>query len=82
MIGGRDRWARRLEGLRREFELKLADLEEAGDAATDRVRRELSDLESLRRFAWLSNRAACPWALPSDHRQMRSDELREDHPSN
>ncbi|TMB34482.1 MAG: PD-(D/E)XK nuclease family protein [Deltaproteobacteria bacterium] len=66
VIGGRDRWARRLEGLRREFELKLADLEEAGDAATDRVRRELSDLESLRRFALplLEELAALPPKAP------------------
>jgi ATP-dependent helicase/nuclease subunit B len=66
VIGGRDRWARRLEGLRRELELRLADLEEAGDAITDRVRRELSDLESLRRFALplLEELAALPQKAP------------------
>ena len=66
VIGGRERWARRLEGLRRELELRLADLEEAGEAAADRVRRELSDLESLRRFALplLEELAALPQKAP------------------
>jgi len=66
VIGGRERWARRLDGLRNEFELRLADLEEAGDAGVDRVRRELSDLESLRRFALplLDELAALPQRAP------------------
>lgn len=48
VIGGRDRWARRLRGLEREFELRLAALEREDDEAS---RRHLAQqLDQLRRF--------------------------------
>ncbi|MFL5290291.1 MAG: PD-(D/E)XK nuclease family protein [Myxococcales bacterium] len=67
VIGGRDRWERRLLGLRHELELKLADLTGAREeAAIDRVRRDLGDLESLHRFALplLDELASLPRAAP------------------
>ncbi len=48
VIGGRDRWARRLRGLEQEFELQLAALERDNDEGS---RRHLSwQLEQLRHF--------------------------------
>jgi len=48
VIGGRDRWARRLKGLEREFELQLAALERDNDEGS---RRHLAwQLEQLRKF--------------------------------
>jgi hypothetical protein len=67
VIGGRDRWERRLVGLRHELELKLADLTGAKDeASSERVRRDLADLESLHRFALplLDELASLPQAAP------------------
>ena len=40
VIGSLDRWERRLEGLRHQFELALADVEDAGDAEALRLRRD------------------------------------------
>jgi CRISPR/Cas system-associated exonuclease Cas4 (RecB family) len=53
VIGGRDRWQRRLDGLTRELELAHAEAqrEEADSARARRLRRDLVDLEHLRRFA-------------------------------
>ncbi len=51
VIGGRDRWERRLDGLRHELEQDLAEQEDPEDAVALRIRRELSDLEALRGFA-------------------------------
>jgi RecB family exonuclease len=50
VIGGRDRWDRRLAGWKSELELQLAPLEE-DEAAALRIRRELAHLEALRAFA-------------------------------
>ena len=53
MIGGRDRWERRLEGLRRELELKAAECDDCrrleGELARERdrfssVRSKIGDL--------------------------------------
>lgn len=49
VIGGLDRWTRRLEALRKELEQKEATNPEPADA--DRIRRDLSDLEALRGYA-------------------------------
>jgi RecB family exonuclease len=51
VIGGLDRWRRRLDGLRREIELDLAELDDADDPAAERARRNLRDLSALQAFA-------------------------------
>ena len=53
VVGGRDRWERRLDGLARELEVKLAELR-AEDPESPRVtglERDRGNLEHLRRFA-------------------------------
>ena len=53
VVGGRDRWERRLNGLAREFGMKLAELR-AEDPESPRVaglERDRANLEHLRRFA-------------------------------
>ena len=49
VIGGRDRWARRLNGLEREFELRLEELED--DAERGHLERQLDRLKTLAGFA-------------------------------
>jgi CRISPR/Cas system-associated exonuclease Cas4 (RecB family) len=53
VIGGRDRWRRRLDGLRAEYRLKLEALaaEEAEAPRLKAVERDLQNLEHLRSFA-------------------------------
>jgi ATP-dependent helicase/nuclease subunit B len=53
VIGGLDRWARRLEGLERELRVKLETLrgEESDAARALAVERDLRNLGHLRRFA-------------------------------
>jgi RecB family exonuclease len=52
VIGGLDRWKRRLEGLARELELDLAyDEEKNGALHAARLRRSIAGLEALSRFA-------------------------------
>ena len=53
VIGGRDRWERRLGGLAQQLVSQLADAELEDDAgvAALRVRRTIADLEALRGFA-------------------------------
>jgi ATP-dependent helicase/nuclease subunit B len=52
VIGGRDRWARRLHGLEREFELRLAALEREDDATSHRhLTRQLDQLRQFEQFA-------------------------------
>ena len=53
VVGGRDRWQRRLDGLAREYEVKLAELR-AEDPESPRVsglERDRDNLGHLRRFA-------------------------------
>jgi CRISPR/Cas system-associated exonuclease Cas4 (RecB family) len=50
VIGGRDRWSKRLDGLERERQLDLAVLD-AADPHAERVRRDLAALANLRRYA-------------------------------
>ncbi|EYF05600.1 PD-(D/E)XK nuclease family protein [Chondromyces apiculatus] len=49
VIGGLDRWRRRLDGYENELKLDLAEVKEERDV--DRIERTLSDLDALRRFA-------------------------------
>jgi CRISPR/Cas system-associated exonuclease Cas4 (RecB family) len=53
VIGGRERWERRLGGLAHELASQLADAEreDAAGVAALRLRRTLADLEALRGFA-------------------------------
>jgi hypothetical protein len=51
VIGGRDRWERRLAGLSRELELKLLEIEDEESAEADALRRECEDLIHLKNFA-------------------------------
>ncbi len=53
VIGGADRWARRLNGLAREYELKIRALasEQADSPKIARLERERQNLEHLRAFA-------------------------------
>jgi ATP-dependent helicase/nuclease subunit B len=51
VIGGRDRWARRLRGLQAEFEAQLRDLEREDDSHRDHIQRRIQQLERLKHFA-------------------------------
>jgi CRISPR/Cas system-associated exonuclease Cas4 (RecB family) len=50
VVGGRDRWARRLRGLERELRLRLAEVD-GDEAQTARIERQLDALLELERFA-------------------------------
>ena len=65
VIGGRARWERRLDGWRRELELRLGELE-TDDPRAEGVKRDLVQLASLRTFALpiLDDLAALPTAAP------------------
>lgn len=49
VIGGRDRWERRLKGLEREFELRLEELED--EAQREHLENQLERLRNLSGFA-------------------------------
>jgi hypothetical protein len=51
VIGGRERWERRLAGLSEQLARDLADVEDPEDPTALRLRRDRSDLEALRAFA-------------------------------
>lgn len=51
VIGGLDRWERRLGGLERELEMALREVEDAEEPAAERTRRSIDDLRALRDFA-------------------------------
>jgi ATP-dependent helicase/DNAse subunit B len=51
VIGGRDRWARRLRGLRAEFETQLRDLEKDDDSRGAHIDQRIQQLERLEHFA-------------------------------
>ncbi|HKE58010.1 MAG TPA: PD-(D/E)XK nuclease family protein, partial [Pyrinomonadaceae bacterium] len=51
VIGGRERWARRLQGLENELLLRLDVTEADEEIIIKSVRKQLSDLEALRAFA-------------------------------
>jgi ATP-dependent helicase/nuclease subunit B len=51
VIGGYERWERRLDGLERDLAHRLEGTEEPNDPVADGVRRSLGDLRALRAFA-------------------------------
>ena len=51
VIGGLDRWRRRLDGLRGTLELDLASLDDPEDPWANSIRTRLTDLEHLRKYA-------------------------------
>ncbi|MGA2877907.1 MAG: PD-(D/E)XK nuclease family protein [Bryobacteraceae bacterium] len=51
VIGGRDRWARRLRGLRAELQTQLRDLENEDDSHRSHIERRILQLERLEHFA-------------------------------
>lgn len=51
VIGGRERWRRRLEGLEREFELRLETVARDDDTRRQELARRLDQLRELERFA-------------------------------
>lgn len=51
VIGGEDRWVRRLDGLANELKLQLVEAEEEETAYTESFARQLRDLKHLRAFA-------------------------------
>ncbi len=66
VIGGRERWVRRLDGLAREIELDLAELEDPEAPARERLERRRADLANLRDYALplLDALAALPERAP------------------
>lgn len=53
VLGGKDRWVRRLDGLAEEYKVKLAEIEsdEPDSPRAGGIARDLLNLEHLRRFA-------------------------------
>jgi CRISPR/Cas system-associated exonuclease Cas4 (RecB family) len=51
VIGGLDRWKRRLDGLAGELHAELSALEDADGVYADRILRQIQDLSTLRAFA-------------------------------
>lgn len=51
VIGGRDRWRRRLEGRKNEERQRLSELQEEDQAAADAIQRRLEDLSALEAYA-------------------------------
>jgi len=51
VIGGRDRWERRLRGLDRELEIRALELDDPEGAEATAIAKERDDLGHLRRFA-------------------------------
>lgn len=51
VIGGRDRWARRLKGLRAELQTQLRDLDREDESHRSHIGRRVEQLENLEHFA-------------------------------
>jgi len=51
VIGGRERWARRLRGLEAEYRIRLADLGQKEEGRRQHLEREIERLKNLERFA-------------------------------
>ncbi len=51
VIGGKERWARRLQGLENELRMRLAEIEPEEEARVESIKRQMSDLKSLREYA-------------------------------
>jgi hypothetical protein len=68
VIGGRDRWARRLAGLAAQYRVRLdvARRDDPGSPRVDAIARDLANVEHLRRFALpvVEQLAALPTSAP------------------
>ncbi|MGI9064871.1 MAG: PD-(D/E)XK nuclease family protein [Pyrinomonadaceae bacterium] len=51
VIGGKDRWERRLEGLANELRLRIDEIAPEEEARVKSIKRQLRDLEALREYA-------------------------------
>jgi len=51
VIGGKDRWRRRLEGLGNELLLRIKGVAPEEEALVGSIRRQIGDLDSLRKYA-------------------------------
>jgi ATP-dependent helicase/nuclease subunit B len=51
VIGGRDRWERRLRGLEQELDLRVRSVERTDDPRLPQIRRQLEQLKHLEKFA-------------------------------
>ena len=51
VIGSKDRWVRRLDGLANELRVRLAEAEQEESSFSERLARDLRDLEHLHAFA-------------------------------
>jgi CRISPR/Cas system-associated exonuclease Cas4 (RecB family) len=51
VTGGRERWHRRLKGLRREYQLQLAELRRTSGAGTEHIEQQLERLKNLEKIA-------------------------------
>jgi RecB family exonuclease len=51
VIGGKDRWTRRLQGLANELLLRIEEIEPEEEARVESIRKQLSDLDALRGYA-------------------------------
>ena len=51
VIGGHDRWVRRLEGLRKELQKRIEEVRAEDDAARQRLEQEIDRLQNLQNFA-------------------------------
>ena len=50
VIGGRDRWYRRLTGLANEFQIRLDEVAPEEEALVESIKRQLRDLNALRNY--------------------------------
>lgn len=51
VIGGKERWEKRLSGLAHEFELKKSEINAEEEARVESIDKQLRDLSSLRKYA-------------------------------
>ena len=51
VIGGKDRWARRLAGLANELRVRIEEAAPEDEARVEAIRRQAGDLEALREYA-------------------------------
>lgn len=51
VIGGRDRWVRRLAGLANELQLRIEEIAEEEEATIEAIKKQLRDLDALRAYA-------------------------------
>lgn len=51
VIGGKDRWIRRLKGLANEFRLRMDEVAPEDEARVGSIRRQIQDLDALQEYA-------------------------------